>query len=199
MKLDIRFVNRPLEDLWCQALVLLVFQGPSILNGVLSNINDKLGGSLNDIIKAGLWTGEQGENFLIATQDAVRAEKLLMRGVGPEETFGIETLIKEISATGVVLDKLGIREFGINIPSVSGNENEYGLYLEAATVHLLETFVNNHSADPDFLLKIFFSIDKDFMNMVEPVIKRLRKKIRHGLECSIISDRQIKKGYEEAM
>jgi len=199
MKLDLRFLNRHIEDLWCQAIVLLVFKEPNILTGVLSTLNYKLGGSLGGILGAGLWTGERGENFLLATQDAIRADKLLMRGVGPDRTFGIEVLIKEISETASVLDRMGISEFGINIPPAEGRDNEYGLYLEMATAYMVETFYNNHKDDPDFLLKIFFSVEKDFIIVLDPVIDRIKENMRPGLEFSIISDRQIKKDYEEAM
>jgi hypothetical protein len=197
MKLDLRFLNRPVEDLWCQAIVLLVFQGPSIVNEVLLNINDKMGGSLSDIINMGVWTGERGENFLLATQDAIRADKLMMRGLGPEGEFGIEVLIKEISETGSVLDRMGVKEFGINLPSADGRVSEYGLYLETAAIGLVEAFYNRHRDDPDFLLKIFFSIDKDSMNAVDPLIKRLKENMRPGLDFSVISDRQVKEGDEE--
>lgn len=191
MKLDLRFLNRPIEDLWCQAIVLFVFQDPSIAKGVFFNINDKMGGSLSDILNAGLWTGERGENFLLSTQAAIRADKLLMRGVGPPGSFGVDVLIKEASDTASVLDKMGIREFGINIPTTDNRKNKYGLYLEKAATNMVESFFKNHQNDPDFLLKIFFTFDDRFMKTVERVIKRLKENIRPGIEFSIMSDRQI--------
>ena len=190
MKIDLRFLNRPIEDLWCQAVVLLVFQNPSIVNDVLSNINDKMGGSLSDLLNKGVWTGERGENLLLATQGAIRADRLLMRGLGPEGVFDNGVLIKEVSATGSVLDQMGVREFGINVPSAVDRDSEYGMYIENVATSLVEVFYDKHKDDPEFLLKIFFSIDNNFMNIVGQVITRLRGNLRPGLDFSIISDSQ---------
>jgi len=190
MKIDLRFLNRPIEDLWCQAIVLLVFQNPSIVNDVLSNINDKMGGSLNDLINRGVWTGERGENLLLATQGAIRADRLLMRGLGPVGVFDNEVLIKEVSETGTALDQMGVREFGINVPSADDRYNEYGMHIETVATRLVEVFYDKYKDDPEFLLKIFFSIDNDFINAVDQVIKRLRRNMLPGLDFSIISDSQ---------
>jgi hypothetical protein len=197
MKLDLRFINHPVEDLWCQAIVLLVFEHPSILNDIFSNINDKMGGSIGDLIAKGVWTGEKGENLLLATQDTLMTDKLLMRGLGPEGAFEIEALIKEISQTGAALDGMGVREFAVRMPSVHGRESEYGLYLETAASGLAETFYNRHKDEADFLLKIFFLVERDFMNDIRTVMKRLKENLGPRLDLSIISDRQINKGYEE--
>lgn len=199
MRLDLRFINRPIEELWCQAAVLFVFQCPDIENGVFPGINRKMGGSLSDMLYSGVWTGEMGETFLLATQDAIRAGKLLMRGLGPERSFDAEVLKKEASETGYVLDRMGIREFAVNIPSPDGRKDEYNMYLETAAVGLIETFIDKYKDDPDFLLKVFFTIDDELLNAVDPVMMRLRKNMWQGMEISIISDRQSNRDYEEAM
>jgi hypothetical protein len=94
MRLDLRFSTRPLEDLWCQAVAVLVFQGPSMEKGVLSGLNKKMSGFLTNLVEKGLWTGETGENFLLATQNMIKAEKVVLHGMGPKTQFNEEILIK---------------------------------------------------------------------------------------------------------
>jgi hypothetical protein len=198
MKLDLRFLNRPVEDLWCQVIVMLVFKRPNVADDAFANINDKMGGYLGDLIDSGVWTGETGENLLLATQNTLMADKLLMRGLGPEEGFGMEVLSREISQTGAVLDSIGIREIAVRMPSLDGPVGQYGLYIETAAWGLAETFYGRHKDEPDFILKIFFSLDRDFMNDIDRVTKSLRETLGPRLELSIISDRQINRDYEEA-
>ncbi len=198
MKLDLRFLNHPVEDLWCQAIVMLVFRRPSATNDAFSNINDKMGGYLGDLIDSGIWTGETGENLLLATQNTLMADKLLMRGLGPEEGFGMEVLTREISRTGSVLDGMGIKEIAVRMPSIDRPAGQHGLYLEAAASGLTEAFYLRHRDEPDFILKIFFSLDRDFMNYTDRVTKRLRESLGPRLDLSIISDRQTNMDYEEA-
>jgi hypothetical protein len=190
MKLDLRFLHRPVEDLWCQAIVLLVFNRPNIIDEVYANINDKMGGLLGSLIADGVWTGEKSENLLIATQNTLIADKLLMRGLGPEETLGIEALAGEISRTGAALDGMGVREFAVRIPKFDNPEYRNEDYLEAAVSGLIETFYSRHRDEADFLLKIFFSIEKELMKDIDPVIKRLRENLGPRMDISIISDGQ---------
>ena len=53
MKLDLRFSERPLEDIWCQAVVALVFQKPNLAGGVLSGLNEKMVGFLTYLEEKG--------------------------------------------------------------------------------------------------------------------------------------------------
>ena len=81
MKLDLRFSDRPLESLWCQAVAALVFRGPDLTEGALFGLNEKMAGFLSDLQERGFWTGRRGESILVASQDAIRAEKILLKGL----------------------------------------------------------------------------------------------------------------------
>jgi hypothetical protein len=198
MKLDLRFINRPVEDLWCQAIVLFVFEHPSIADDVFSNINDKMGGCPGDLIDRGVWTGEKGENLLLATQGNLMADKIFVRGLGPEDSFSTEALIREISQTAAALDGVGVSEFAVRIPPVDCHDSRYGLYLETAASVMAETFYSRHGDEEDFLLKIFFLTEVDFINYISSVIKRLKTNLGPRLNLSIISERQTVNNYEEA-
>lgn len=177
---------------------MLVFRRPSAANDPFSNINDKMGGYLGDLIDSGVWTGETGENLLLATQSTLIADKLLMRGLGPEEGFGMEVLTREISQTGAVLDGMGIKEFAVRMPSLDRPAGQHGMYLERAASGLAEAFYCRHKDEPDFMLKIFFSLDRDFMNDTDRVTRRLMENLGPRLDLSIISDRQTNMDHEEA-
>jgi len=47
---------------------MLVFKRPNVADDAFANINDKMGGYLGDLIDNGVWTGETGENLLLATR-----------------------------------------------------------------------------------------------------------------------------------
>jgi len=198
MRMDLRFLNRPIEDLWAHAYVMFVFQRPGITDEVFSDINDIMGGSLEDLICRGFWTGETGENLLLATQNTLMADKLLLRGLGTREEFSAELLYKEVHHTGVALDKMGIREFAVKLPCIECDENEYESYLETTAYGFTDIFYERHSDDSDFLLKIFFSIDSGFLPEIGGLVRRLKEKLAAGPHISVISDMQIAKDYEEA-
>ena len=116
MKLDLRFSDRPLEDLLCQAVAALVFQRPHVTESVLSGLNEKMGGTLADLEEKGIWTGAKGENVLLASQGTIGAEKILLHGLGQRSDWDVSLLSDGIMALGSALDKIEIKEFGIEAP-----------------------------------------------------------------------------------
>ncbi len=191
MRLDLRFSNRSLGDLWCQAVALLVFQTPDLNRGALSSLNKRMTGFLANLFGRDLWAGARGENLLLATQNAIQAEKLLLHGLGPGKEFDFSILEAEIGALGSVLDRIGVRDFGIHIPS-EGMESQYGHCLELSAVKLIETFLENHRNDPDYIIKIIFSIESNFMDVLTQVVSRLRSHFDRVLDLSIIIDSRVR-------
>jgi len=189
MRPDIRFTSRPLEDLWCQAVTVLVFQSPSMKMDVLFTLNEKMTGTMANILEGGRWTGERGEDFLFAGEDMIKSEKLLFHGLGPRSEFSVSLLKEEVGNLGSALDKLGVSEFGIHVPVAEGLEAEYGSHLELSAKILLDTYAKTHKDEPNFNLKIIFSVGIKFMDILDPVVERLRRYLDPIPDFSIIIDR----------
>jgi hypothetical protein len=154
----------------------------------LSRLNGKLTGTLARILEKERWTGEKGENFLIATQNMIKADKLLFHGLGLRSEFSIPIFKKEIGKLGSALDRMGVNEFGIHVPVIDGLETEYGSHLELSTKSLLKTYFRKHKEEKDFDLKIIFSVDPGFMDILDPIVKKLRRYLAPVPDFSIIID-----------
>ncbi|HJX34988.1 MAG TPA: hypothetical protein VJ373_07410 [Desulfatiglandales bacterium] len=189
MKPDIRFTDRPLEDLWCQAVTVLVFQSPSVKMDVLSGLNEKMTGTMANILEGGRWTGNRGEDFLFAGEDMIKSDKLLFHGLGPISEFSTSLLEEELWNLGSTLDKLGVNDFGIHVPVIHGLEAGYGSHLELSAKSLLKRYYEKHKDEPDYHLKIIFSVGIKFMDILDPVVERLRSYLDSIPDFSIIIDR----------
>ena len=113
MRLDLRFSDRPIESLWCQAVAAFVFHRPDISSGVLLALNEKMSGTLTELVEKGVWTGEKDESFLLAPQNMIRAGKLLFHGLGQSSEYTIPVLEDGVIKLGSALDNMGVDEFGI--------------------------------------------------------------------------------------
>jgi hypothetical protein len=189
MKPDIRFTDRPLEDLWCQAVIVLIFQNPSMKTDVLSSLNEKMTGTMANILEGGRWTGNRGEDFLFAGEDMIKSDKLLFHGLGPISEFSTSILEEELWNLGSTLDKLGVNDFGINVPVIHGLEAGYGSHLELSARSLLKKYYEKHKDEPDFHLKIIFSVGTKFMKILDPIVEHLRSYLDPISDFSIIIDR----------
>lgn len=189
MRLDLRFTNRPLEDLYCQAIVLFSFSINNNRSRVLTNLDRKMAGSIGDIINAGIWLGECGEKLLFATQEAIKADKLLIYGMGNESEYSFELLKREVFVLGTAMDKMGINEFVFHLPEVDRFEQVYGVHLEAAVKTLANIYANKYKDVPEYLLKMYISIDRKFMESAGAISGRLRDFYSPVSDCTVILDK----------
>jgi len=194
MILDLRFSNRPLEDLWCEAVCALVFQRSDMLSGAISGLNRKLAGYLGNLLERNLLTGARGENYLIATTNIFQADKLILHGMGREEELTKTVLKDEITLLGNSLDKLGLREIGIHVPVPYGRDKDYCAHLEISAAFLTDVFYQKHRYEQELLLKIIFSVDDRFTDKLDLTINRLRKHFNPMHKYTIIKDRKSRGG-----
>jgi hypothetical protein len=174
MRLELRFSKRPLESLSCQAVVILAFSDPDLPKGDLAVLYERMAVSWSDLEESGFWAGVCGETLLLASQGAIKADKILIKGLGESAVFDTIDLTDRIGEVGATLDGIGVREFGIHIPVVGDSEEAHASYLELAARHLVEPFLEHHQDEADFALKIFFSVRTYPSAMLTPVILRLR-------------------------
>lgn len=196
MKLDLRFSDRSLENLWCQAVAAFSFQAPDLELSGLDKLNLKMGGTLSDLISRGHWTGERGESFLLSSQGAIPAEKILCHGLGPAAEYNIEVLKRSIQSMGSALDKLAVNDFSIYIPLIEGFENEYTLHLECSVPVLVKSFCEVHGREKDYLLKIVCCVKQGPVPRLRPLVDRLREYFSSFLDCSIIIGYEVKENTE---
>ncbi len=188
MKLDLRFSDRPLESLWCQAVAALVFQGPDLTVGALFGLNEKMAGFLSHLQEKGFLTGSRGETVLLASQDAIRAEKILLKGLGESRDYDAQLLVNHIREVGTTFNKMGVKEFGIHIPVFQGLEQEHPSHLEMCARQVANPFFQCHRGESDFILKIIFSVENCTDEVLGPVAGRLREYFDLQADFSVVID-----------
>ncbi len=189
MRLDLRFTNRPLEDLWCQAVVMLSFRIQDKMPKALNAIDKKMTGSMSNILQSGIWSGACGDKLLFATQNSIKADKLLIHGLGEETMYSLDLLKREIKDVGNTLDKMCINEFGFYLPEVPGPESEYIIHLETATKCIAGVFLDKYKDEADYVLKMYISIDNKYTGSVEKITNNLRHYFSPFSDLTIILDK----------
>ncbi len=189
MRLDLRFTNRPLEDLWCQAVVMLSFRIQDKMPNALNAIDKKMTESISNIIQSGLWSGVCGDKLLFATQNSIKADKLLIHGLGEETMYSLDLLKREIQDVGNTLDKMCINEFCFYLPEVPGPESEYIIHLETATKCIAGIFLDKYKDEAGYILKMYISIDNKYTGSVEKITNNLRHYFSPFSDLTIILDK----------
>jgi len=174
MRLDLRLTHRRLDQLWCQAVVAFVFEDDSLLAGYLSRLNEKLTGSLTQLIDRDFLTGKRGELLLVASQERIKAGKLLFVGLGPLTSFSSETLSSVMRNVSSTLERLKLHEFGIMVPWIEEMKTEYVELIKSTIRNLVEYYSVNKRGGADCSLKVFFCIEEGFLADLQSVGQELR-------------------------
>ncbi len=190
MRLDFRFSERALEDLWCEAVVALVFQGTFLTIGALSGLDAKLGGVLARLEAARFWDGAPGEDLLVASQGRIKADKILLCGLGPVSECTVGFIIRQAERVGRVLNGLQVTDFAIHIPMMDGAESEYSAQLEASVHNLTAAYLQRQPYGTDPQLKIVFSVGRFFRGSLIPLAERIRERYGTTFDVSVVVERE---------
>ncbi len=191
MRLDLRFSERPVESLWCQAVVAFVPRRTFLTQeGVPAALDAKTGGFLARLEEQGFWTGAYGEDLLIASQGMIKADKILLAGLGPPDTCDPEIVTARAARVGSTLMKLRVQDMGVHVPVIEGREEDYAECLEGSVRAVMEPYLVERGEDPEFLLKAVFTVDRFFWGRVVPAADRLRAELEPKADLSVVVERE---------
>lgn len=188
MRLDLRLTHRCLDQLWCQAVVAFLFEDNSLLAGHFSSLNEKLAGSLTQLIDRHFLTGKLDELILIAPQDRIKADKLFLVGLGTINSYSPETLSYVIKNVSSALESLKLNEFGIMVHWVKEIKIDYLELIRSIIFGLVNHYLLIKSDEVDFSLKLIFSIEENFHADLQYLGQELRKHLDPTMEYSIAID-----------
>jgi hypothetical protein len=188
MKLDIRLTNRFLDQLWCQAIVVFVFEDDALKNGHLSRINETLADSLTPLLDTRFITGARGELILIAPQQRIKAEKLLFIGLGPVSGYSAQILPAVMRKLSSCFDGLHINEFCFLVPRFEGENKECERFVKSVIGGTLSHFEKSKKDVVDFILKVLVSVEKDVCSNMQSLQQSLRSYLDPHMEYTIVID-----------
>ena len=191
MKLDLRFTARPLEDLWCDTVVAFVFQCPFRYGNDVFGLDRKTSGALTRLWEKEFLTGEKGETLLMAAQNMIRADKILLKGLGLHSDYGMDCLCERVLELGNTLVQMTINDIAVHIPVAEDSAPAHGVYIESACKHLVDAFLMKHEKDDDFILKMVVTSDELRVHDLESIIRHLKEYFMSKLDYTIIIDRPV--------
>jgi hypothetical protein len=189
MRLDLRLTHRSLDQLWCQAVVAFLFEGDSLLTGYLSRLNEKLAGSLTQLIDRHFLTGKREELLLIASQERLKADKLLFVGLGPINSYSSESLSYVMRKLSATLERLKLDEFGIMVPWGEEMKLDYAELIKSIISNLVDFYFMSKGNTVDFSLKVILSIEERFFFDLHPLEQELRIYLNPIIDYSILVDK----------
>lgn len=107
-------VSSPLE-VKTKALAIFLFQGKP-LDVSFKPIDQALDGLINNLLENKEFRGEEEETYIIPTLGKLKAERLIMVGMGKEEDFNHDTIRKAAAYLVKAIKKIAIQEYVAMMP-----------------------------------------------------------------------------------
>jgi len=188
MRLDVRLTHRFLDQLWCQAIVVFLFEDISLQKEYLLRINKALAGSLTPLIDTHFITGRKGDLILIAPQGRIKAEKLLFVGLGPVSGYSVRILPSVARKLCSSLDRLHVDEFCIMVPRFDRDKKQYEGFVRSMIQGTMSYYEKREREAASFILKVLVSIDEDICSNMRTLQESLRSYLDTRMEYTIVID-----------
>jgi hypothetical protein len=186
MKLDLRFVEVCLEDVWCEAVAALVFQEPYDSQGTIFTLNTRTGGYLSLLRESGFFKGSLGSTILLASEGRVKADKIVLKGLGPRADCSTEAFVKCVEELGDSLARLKVRDLTVWIPLPENLERDLSGFFCDACMTLLQPYVRMYGMDSGCYLKTVFSFPREVLGFLQDIAGNLKNAFRHLESCSVV-------------
>lgn len=183
MKLDIRFSSVPLEELWCEAVVIPVLKKDRLISGIVYKLNQRLDRHLEWLEMEHFFTGLRGEILLIPSGERIKSHMILLMGLGPEHEFEGIHFCSLLRDTGATLSRLKITDLGVFVPEEMDISRISAEDLSQSILYMVSEY--NNSVRPDYVKLVISLPDRDisYLNELKDFIY---KSLIPHIEVSVI-------------
>ncbi len=188
MNLDLRFTSRPPDTIWCEAVVVFLFR-ESLDREYVPGVDRKTSAYLRALCKRGFWSAARGDVLLLAGEDRLRAEKVVLIGLGKEAETSIDELNEQINRASITLDSIDISNMAVRI-TLPANISDPFEYAELSCKNFLRYFLDKYKDDDLKALKVIFSMDWALLDRLEGFDNILREYIGQMATSSIVMEKK---------
>jgi leucyl aminopeptidase len=119
--MEIRGTNSSQLDWSGDALALGLGENAREITGELAQLNDKLAGTLQELIEEAEFTGKSGSTAVTRVGSNSPIRKIILVGLGKEDDWKLETVRRASVAIARLAKKEKIKSLGISLPTIADN------------------------------------------------------------------------------
>jgi len=146
--MEIRATNTPLLEWTGDGLAIGLFEDAGELTGDLTNLDEKLAGSVKELIAEEEFKGKQGSSTVARVGTGSSVRKVILVGLGKKEDLKLETLRRAAAAAARLAKKQKCKTLGISLP-VWNNDAAQTAQAIAEGVELALYQDNRFKSEPD--------------------------------------------------
>ncbi|MEW6129544.1 MAG: leucyl aminopeptidase [Acidobacteriota bacterium] len=136
--MEVKADNSKFYEVEADALVVMVYEGEKADEGVLSEIDQRTGGILSEMLASDEMRGKQGDSVFIYRPGNIRAKRLLLVGGGKREELNFDAVRKLAGTATRFLRSKGVRSMAILRRSHLDIEGSVQAVVEGALLGLFE-------------------------------------------------------------
>ncbi|MEL4898384.1 leucyl aminopeptidase [Crocosphaera sp. Alani8] len=122
--MDIRGTHTPLLDWSGDAIALGLFENETALTGELSQLNEKTGGILAELIEEAEFEGKSGSKAVTRLGSGSPIRKLILVGLGKKDQLSLDTLRLGAAVVARVGKQEKAKSLGISFPAVNEDKEK---------------------------------------------------------------------------
>jgi len=184
MRLDLRFTPRLPFTLWCEAVAGFILKEFFVAEEESTGIDQKTSSYLRELNRRGFFRADPGELLIVPGEGRLRAEKVILKGLGLREELTLDAYLGYALELGAVIRSLRIQSFAVKIPVLFGAER-YADQIEKSVCQIISPFLEHDRGDRGDVITAVFCLDHSGFKEIEKLDEALKEQLVESVPMSM--------------
>ena len=187
MRLDLRFTTRAPFALWCEAVVGFIYKDFFVTEQDMAGVDQKTSAYLRSLNKKGFFSANPGETLLLAGENRLRADKVLLKGLGPKEELTPERFLEYAAEAAATMRSISVHNFAVKIPMLFGVD-QYAKQIRETVQSMIPPFLATEKDGDNCLITAVFSVERAGLENIEQIERSLKEYFTDVIPFSLVSE-----------
>jgi len=153
----------------------------------MAGVDGKTSAYLRSLNRKGFFEANPGETLLLAGENRLKADKVLLKGLGRKEELSLDMFLDRAAEVAMSVRSISVHNFVVKIPMLFGVD-QYPKQIRKTVQKMMPPFVATEKEGDGCLITAIFSVDRAGLESIEEIESSLKAYFTKIVPFSLVSE-----------
>ncbi len=158
----------------------------------MAGVDKKTAAYLRSLNRRGFFGANQGETLLLPGEDRLKADKVILKGLGPKEEITLESFLQRATEAAMALRCLSVCNFVVRIPMLFGLNQYREQQIKKTVESMIPPFLAGERIEEEPVITAVFSVERAVLEDIAEVESSLKEYFTDVVPFSLVTEASSK-------